>query len=49
MYTSPMSEGKRARIMARVDAMHAREGVTGQEAEDARAAALDALVRAAGR
>ena len=38
MYTSQMSGGKRAQIMARVDAMHAREGITGQEAEEARAA-----------
>ena len=44
MYTSQMSEGKRAQIMARVDAMHAREGITGQEAEEARAAALDSRV-----
>lgn len=44
MYTNQTSETERARIMARVDAMHAREGITGQEAEEARAAALDSRV-----
>ena len=44
MYTNQVSETERARIMARVDAMHAREGITGQEAREARERALDSRV-----
>ena len=44
MYVAQMSRDDRARIMARVDAMHAREGITGEEAQEARERALDSRV-----
>ena len=44
MYVAQTNRDDMARMMARVDAMHAREGITGQEAEEARARALDSRV-----
>ena len=44
MYVAQMSRDDRARIMARVDAMHAREGITGEDARAAREAAQNSRV-----
>lgn len=44
MYVAQTNRDDMARMMARVDAMHAREGITGQEAEEARERALDSRV-----
>ena len=44
MYVAQTNRDDMARMMARVDAMHAREGVAGAEAREARERALDSRV-----